>query len=73
MEGSHSGLVQRFTKPPCRKIPWVQIPLPPPKFGIRNEEKIIFKIAQQHLIIGTIALINLFKKFRNLIYNKYGN
>ena len=29
LEGSHSGLVQRFTKPPYRKIPRVRIPPPP--------------------------------------------
>lgn len=31
MEESHSGRVQRFTKPPYRKVSWVQIPPPPPK------------------------------------------
>ncbi len=30
LEGSHSGLVQLPTKQPCRKIPRVRIPLPPP-------------------------------------------
>src|SRR5258706_4460712 len=29
LEGSHSGRVQRFTKPPYRKIPRVRIPPPP--------------------------------------------
>ncbi len=29
-EGSHSGLVQKFTKLPCRKVPRVRISPPPP-------------------------------------------
>ena len=31
LEGSHSGLVRTLGKRVCRKIPWVQIPPPPPE------------------------------------------